>query len=471
MRKELSLGERFREIWRIIKSIFTDDAQAPGAPCETADRALDAAAHWMALFYGHAPWLADGSVKPLNLPAAIAGEIARLATVELAGKVSGGARGAYLNAQLTPVLAALRAQCEYAAAGGGLVLKPYPLGGRIAVEFVQPHCFIPTAWDAQGRLTGAVFTERVRRGPAVYTRLEHHALRPDGYYVQNRAYVSAAETTLGKPCALSAVAQWAALEPELCVRRADGTPPDAPLFSYFKMPFANQDDPSSPLGVSVYSRAVELMEEADRQYSRILWEYEGSELAVDASVGALQMDSGTGRFGMPRHRDRLFRELAVDKGDGGDLYSVFSPAIRDESLFNGLNNLLKRIEFACYLSYGTLSDPQNVARTAEEIKMSKQRSYSAVADIQKSLEDALRTLVQAMDVYATLYRLAPEGPYEAAFRFGDAVVTDTAAERAQMRQDCLDGAAAWWEYRARFYGETEAEARAHAAEAARGGAG
>ena len=84
---------------------------------------------------------------------------------------------------------------------------------------------------------------------------------------------------------------------------------------------------------------------------------------------------------------------------------------------------------------------------------------------------SLRGLVRAMDVYATLYRLAPEGGYEAVFRFGDAVVTDTAAERLAMRQDCIDGAAAWWEYRARFYGEDEATARARAAEAASIGKG
>lgn len=460
------MGERWREIWAIFKGTFADSPPEPQGRARTADAALDAAGRWMALFRGRAPWLSEG-VRSMNLPAAIASETARLATVELTGHVAGGARAAYLDAQLTPVLEAMRTQCEYAAACGGVVLKPYPDGGRISVDFVPPGAFLPTAWDARGRMTGAVFVERLRRGAAWYTRLERHALEPEGYVIQNRAFVSASEQTTGKPCALSAVPEWAELEPECRILGANGAAPDAPLFSYLKMPFANQEDPDSPLGVSVYSRAEKLIEEADRQYSRILWEYEGGELAVDASIGAVQADRDGG-FAMPRHADRLFRELAVDKGDGGDLYSVFSPALRDESLFNGLNQLLKRIEFACCLSYGTLSDPQSVAKTAEEIKMSKQRSYAAVADIQCGIERALRELVAAMDRYATLYRLAPEGEYEAVFRFGDAVVTDTAAERAAMRQDCLDGAAAWWEYRARFYGEDEATARARAAEAAGG---
>ena len=73
-----------------------------------------------------------------------------------------------------------------------------------------------------------------------------------------------------------------------------------------------------------------------------------------------------------------------------------------------------------------------------------------------------------MDAYATLYGLAPEGGYEAAFHFGDGVAVDTDTERAQMRLDCQAGAAAWWEYRAKFYGESEEEARLRADEARKG---
>lgn len=433
---------------------------------------LCATRDWLNLFCGKAPWLYGGDVHTLNLPAAIAGELARLVTAELVGCVSGGGRAQYLNAQLAALLPRLRTQCEYALAGGGLVMKPYVENGQLAVEFVQPQGFIPTAWNGRGEVTGAIFIEKLRQSGGWYTRLERHALLPEGYLVTQEAYYAGASEAmggrLGAPVSLSAVPQWAALSPALRLVCADGTAPAAPLFAYFKMPFANQEALASPLGVSAYSRAVGLMEQADRQYTRILWEYEGSELAIDASVGAVQVENGDMR--LPHGKQRLFRELGVDKGDGGDLYSVFSPAIRDASLFNGLNNLLKRIEFACYLSYGTLSDPQNVEKTAEEVKMSRQRSYSAVCDVQKALSVALTQLVSAMDVYASLYKLAPEGAYAAAFSFGDAIATDTEKERETMRKDCLDGAAAWWEYRMRFYGETEAMARLRAGEAAdRGG--
>ena len=40
---------------------------------------------------------------------------------------------------------------------------------------------------------------------------------------------------------------------------------------------------------------------------------------------------------------------------------------RDASFFNGLNQQLRRIEFNSNLAYGTLSDPNNTDKTAEEI--------------------------------------------------------------------------------------------------------
>ncbi|MEG0770028.1 MAG: hypothetical protein RSG59_08895, partial [Ruthenibacterium sp.] len=54
---------------------------------EAADGMLRAAREWMDLFCGKAPWLLDGSVQSLNLPCAVAGELARLVTVEQTGRV------------------------------------------------------------------------------------------------------------------------------------------------------------------------------------------------------------------------------------------------------------------------------------------------------------------------------------------------------------------------------------------------
>ena len=132
------------------------------------------------------------------------------------------------------------------------------------------------------------------------------------------------------------------------------------------------------------------MKQADEQWGRILWEYEGSELSIDVDITAFRKDEH-GNFNIPQGKERLYRGIDLD--DNNSKWNVFSPAIRDSSYFNGLNNILKRIEFNCGLSYGTISDPQEVNKTATEIVSSKQRMYSTVKDIQGALESEFVNLV------------------------------------------------------------------------------
>ncbi len=420
---------------------------------------------WALMFMDKAPWL-DDTTQSLCLASAVAGEIARLTTVELESTITGSPRADYLQGEYERVLDDLRSRVETAAAGGGLVFKPYVDGEHIAVDCVPAWRFFPTDFNSQREVTGAVFVEQVTRGKTYYTRMEHHQLTDEGYTIRNMAFSSLTQGTLGNPCSLKAVDEWADLEPELTIRYKDGTAPDGVLFAYFRMPFSNTVDPESPLGVSVYSRAVGLIKEADRQYSRILWEYEGSELAVDASQGALQVKGPDGRTPvMPMRSKRLFRELAIDQGQGGDLYKVFNPEIRDTSLFNGLDKILKRIEFNCNLAYGTLSDPQNVDKTAEEIRSSKQRSYSAVCDVQKALQDTLEHLVWAMDFYATLYKLAPRGEYEVNFTWGDGVLQDTDKEYMRRKEMVDSGYLRPEKFVAWYFGISEEDAKEYLPEA------
>ena len=230
-----------------------------------------------------------------------------------------------------------------------------------------------------------------------------------------------------KHISLDAVPQWAELDSELTLGGIM-----RPLFGYFRVPLANNIDCDSPLGVSVYSRAVDTIRQADEQWSRMLWEFEGTELAVDISEQAFELDDN-GAVKIPKRFKRLFR--ALNLGDTEKpLYQVFSPQIREEPLYKGFQHILQLIEFQCGLAYGTLSDPQTVEKTAEEIKSSKQRSYSTVASLQSSLQAALTDVVYAMDVWATINGLAPAGKYEVSFSWDDSIVVDSDKEFLQRMQ-------------------------------------
>ena len=108
----------------------------------------------------------------LNLPSSIAAEISRMTTIEMKSEIVGSVRADYLNAQYQPVIDDARLFTEYAAAKGGVMLKPYIDGDSISIDYVQADCFYPTAFDSSGNITGCIFVDQKTRGNKIYTRLE-----------------------------------------------------------------------------------------------------------------------------------------------------------------------------------------------------------------------------------------------------------------------------------------------------------
>ncbi len=430
----------------------------------TSSKMEEAIQLWSELYANEPPWkdLKKGQITT-GLPASIAMEVARLVTVEMDSKVSGeGPRAEFLQKQYAPVVGRARRSTEYAVAKGGIVFKPYVSGGRVFVTDVQAEDFFPTTFDSDGEVTGGVFVDYAYDEEYRYTRLEEHSLAGTTLTVRNKAFrqkisdITDTDEALGDEVPLSYVNKWASISPRVVMEGVEKT-----LFVYYKMPFANNVEPKSPLGVSIYSRAIEQIYEADRQWSEIRWEYKSGERVIHAAE-TLFKHNELGEPILPEGEERLYRTFGFDRDQK---LEPFSPEFRDESLFNGMNEYLRKVEYQCGLAYGTISNPQVEAMTATEVTTSQQRSYSTVSDIQKSLQDALEHLVYAIDALTTLYELAPEGDYEVTFQFDDSIITDSEAQRQRDLQEVRDGIMAKYEFRMKWYDEDEATAKRKVAEA------
>lgn len=340
---------------------------------------------------------------------------------------------------------------------------------EIEFDFVQADRFYPLSIDATGRIVEAVFIQQKIERDVVYSRLEYHKFSGRKATIMNYAFKKNNNSqltgrkedlsNLGKEVPLTEVEEWANLAQEVSIDNVD-----RPLFAYFKMPEANTIDTHSPLGVSCYSRVEKLIQNADEQYSRLLWEYEGGELAVDVDRDALRPEVHYDNNGMPitqsripRKQQRLFRNVDLNTED---TYNVFAPQLRDESIVHGLNIILMRIEDATGLSRGTISEQiSSEARTATEMKILKQRSYAANADIQKALEKTLRDTVYIMDVYCTLYDITPAGEYEISFEWDDSILVDSDTELEKRMVLVNGGISSKLETRMWYFGETENQAK------------
>ena len=403
---------------------------------------------WARMYRGQAPWNNDRT-KSAGLASAISSEIARLITIELTGEATGSA---VLSSELQKVIPKLRRYVEYGAAKGSLVIKPIVCDDTLTTQFIQADRFFPLVWDSSGNLTKCVFADQMRKGNTVFTLIEVHTIDRGEYTVENRLYRSNYDGSLGTRIALSEVDKWAELDDEGRFAGIDRLP-----FGLFVCPIANHIDEDSPMGVSVYSRAVELICEADRRYSGESWEFESKETAVHVGSSMLKYDKEQDTYIYPGGRKMLYRPVEVASGAVEKPYmETFSPDIRFEAYKEGWNEQLRRIEFACNLAYGTISDPNSVDRTATEIEASKQRSYTFICDCQKALENALNGWADGAAFWLALN--GQTGAHELKLEWGDGILANPDAEREEDRKDLANGTLRPEEYRAKYRNETIEEA-------------
>ena len=514
---------------------------------------------WSSMYENHAPWLREPTkespvrITSLGLPALIASEKARMATLEMEAEINAPMeeveepnpdyvppgvdengmptlgqgsmtikknvpkgnteRADFLSDQFEKVKKQIRRQLEYGIAKGGLVIKPYLVRDKdfvsndssekksaddksidniktdakmskldaksndssekqkkdyhaqLEFEYIQADGFYPLAFNASGKMTEAAFIQKKIDKDVTYSRIEYHKLEGKTCTIINLAFKSnkllkglqpGVETDLGIEIPLTDVPEWSSLQKKTVINGVDRL-----LFAYFKMPEANTIDTYSPLGVSGYSRVVNLIKDADTQYSRLLWEFEGGELAIDVDRDALKLvmdENGNDRTERPIAQERLFRKVDLN---AEDTYNVFSPALRDDSLLNGLNAILTRIEDCIGMSRGTVSNtPYNEAKTATELKILRQRSYATNADIQMALEDTLKDVVYIMDILCSLYKVTPEGEYECSFEWDDSILVDIETELSKRLTLMQSGLSSKLETRMWYFNETENQAKA-----------
>lgn len=424
-----SIRERVRKIFpkRTIKQAYNTDIVLS----DTMSAHID---EWEKMYSGKAPWTDSDEVISLRLEQAIVREFANIALNEMNTSVS----DERLNKVYQESLKNLNMNLQKGLALGAMVIKPV---SAYTVQYVPQSSFIPIEYDINGKLMKVIFPEIKQISDFEYIiRLEYHSLDViNGLTVTNRAFRSSSPDVLGKEIPLSSVSEWSNLNEfisyPLMKRQA---------FGYYVNPIANNID-ESKTGVSIFESAKDLIKKADIQFGRLDWEFKSSERRINADVTAFMKDER----GNPVIRDKLYNAFDISQ-----LFQEFSPVIREVNYINGLEEYKRNIEFNVGLSYGDISNPNTVEKTATEIKSAKKRKYNTVTAIQNNLKSCLEDLAYALAFYNGMATLN----YNFVCSFRDSILVDDETERSQDIQDLRLGIMRPEEYRAKWYGETVEQA-------------
>lgn len=424
---------------------------------------------WGGIYCGKPYWVnTEEDIKTINFAKTISSETARLVTLDLGISVEGSVRADLLQGQINKMFGNIRNYVEKACFKGCVIFKPNGAG----IDCVIPDNFRITSVDGDGYIDGAVFLDYYHTGKDFYTRMEWHRFQGNDYVVSNRAFVSNRENIMGRKITLRNTPTWKDILPEVHITKKDGTRIERPLFAVFRMPAANNMDISSPLGMSIFSDAVEELKDLDIAYSRNAGEIlDSQKIILLDSDRMMQSGAPVRDMANSNRTDTAKRKLSLPHyvrnvyGDGtSSFYQEINPQLNTEARIRGINQQLSFIGYKCGYSNGYfVFDEKTGMITATQVEADDRRTIQLIKDIRDSLKVAMNDLFFALDKYADLYQMTPAGTYKVNYAFGD-ITYNWEEDRARHWQYVQSGKFPLWRYYMKFEGYSEKEAKEIVAE-------
>lgn len=399
-----------------------------GLDMETSESILNAIQTWSKIYNKQEPWI-DENTKSLHVARTMCEKVAKAVTIEYKSTCS----EPYIDGIYQKLLRKKRKYTEQMLGKSSVFFRPYFNGKDIKVNVVQADKFIPVAFDDDDNLTSYILIDQVVKEDKIYTRLEYNEYKDNKITIKNICYKGfISGVTLSSKISLTEVDKWKDIKD---IETIEGV--DRLIGGFATMPTENDLDNNSPIGQPIYHNAMELLEEIDNQFSRIIHEYRGTELAIDIDQ-SICLPDGKGGFKVPKGKDRYFRKWDFEDTKDKSM-NIFSPEIRDNPLFNGLNEYLIQVESACHLSHGTLAKPEAIEKTATEMKQSKQDYYVTVSDIQAVLQSAFDDLIYGIYVLCKLYGISVKNNYSVEYNWDDSILVDKETIQKQSQLELSQG--------------------------------
>lgn len=334
------------------------------------------------------------------------------------------------------------------------------ISAKVKLDYVVAKNIYPTAW-ANGRITECLFVFEKIYKRKKYAHIQYHKTEPkeDGgfqYVIENNVVL--ASDGAGKellPEEWERIPYFQGLAPRV------ETGSDKPQFVIDKLNIANNidEDDTNPMGVSVFSNACDILSKIDLEYDSYANEFDLGRKRIFVAPEMLTDANGEQVFDP---NDTVFYTLPEDffQNTNEAMHEV-DMALRVTEHENAINHDLNLLSFKC--GFGTQFyrfERGNIA-TATQVISENSDLYRNVRKHELILENVLKELIRIIIRLGTAANVPGlMEDTDITIDFDDSIIEDSAAERAQDRQDVSMGAMSLEEYRAKWYGETEEQAKA-----------
>lgn len=323
---------------------------------------------------------------------------------------------------------------------------------------------IPLSWEDGEISESAIYSKITRKGKK-YIYLQIFSMVENGYKIENLYYINTDGETYKRTSNLDGVAEWYLL-------------PAKPFFILTPNLENNIDD--VPLGMSVYANAIDQLEGCDAAYDNLYNDIILGRKKVFLSQDIIAMGQkpvldheGRPKLdqnGRPQMESRplagetieqsMFVAISAKRPEEAPLYEEYNPSLRVEE--NKENIQLNLNLLSSKVGFGQNRYRFNVQtmNTATEVKASNKDLTESVWKQRIVINDVLVDMTKSILVIGKnvcSQNVDPET--KITIKFDDTMFSDEEAERMRDLQEVRDQIMQAWEYRVKWYGESEEAAK------------
>ena len=283
---------------------------------------------WNLILQGRAPW--NNEAAPSGIVNATVGQIANAVNEE----VDVFSDNEKLNEVMHKLNENSKEIVQYMIALGGCVVRPVYKNDRLQYEIVRLGNYIPTSYDLDGTLLGCVITKKIDEGDKEFLLLERHNYRNKTHSVTMELYRikngSLAKTTLDActvTAGLTAAYSWDNVE--------------KPFIVEFRNREPNTIDGSN-VPCALWRTTENLIENVDKQFSRLNWEQEGGEMVVFADEDLFKKHQVKKGEKVTKQLSPTLEKLVVKisgNGTSEEKIQTHAPALRTQAQKDALNEM------------------------------------------------------------------------------------------------------------------------------------
>lgn len=286
---------------------------------------------------------------------------------------------------------------------GGFAVRPYVAHGQIKLAWIRANQFYPLKSNTSHINEAAIAsrTTRIENNTSVYyTLLEFHEWENDAYVITNELYRSTQREIVGIQVDLHTL--YPDLQDKVVMNGAGMV---HPLFSYFKMPGANNINVESPLGLGIVDNSKHTLDNINLTHDNFMWEIKNGKRRIAVPAQMLREDRAH-KLEFDTDTDVYLKLNTEDDFDVKDLTSD----MRIADYTSAMNAWLREFEGNIGMAEGTFSwDQQSGIQTATGVVSQNSMTYQTRSSIITKATEVIEGLVKAILELAGSDELFVEG--------------------------------------------------------------